>query len=77
MYFEIYPTTGAGGAMGGLFGALAATNALAPQWRWRLKSANHEILASGESYVHRRDCEHVVSLLQQTSIMTPVRAVAA
>jgi uncharacterized protein YegP (UPF0339 family) len=69
MYFEIYPSPAPG-----IFGP----NPFAPpQWRWRLKSANHEILAQGESYVNRRDCEHAVGLLQQTSFMTPVRAAAA
>lgn len=69
MYFEIYPSP-----QSGPFGP----NPFAPkQWRWRLKSGNHEIIASGESYVNRRDCEHAVALLKSTSFMTPVRASAA
>ncbi|HEY8328675.1 MAG TPA: DUF1508 domain-containing protein, partial [Rhodanobacter sp.] len=37
------------------------------QWRWRLKAANHQILASGESYVNKQDCIHAVNLLKQTN----------
>jgi uncharacterized protein YegP (UPF0339 family) len=72
MYFEIYPAP-AGGALGALL-----QNALAPrQWRWRLRAGNHEILASGESYVNRADCEHVVALLKQTTFATPVHEAVA
>ncbi|WP_426391952.1 YegP family protein [Variovorax sp. R-27] len=42
------------------------------QWRWRLKAANHEILASGESYTSKDACLHCVSLLKQTTVITPV-----
>lgn len=28
----------------------------AGEWRWRLKAANHEILASGEGYSSRSKC---------------------
>jgi uncharacterized protein YegP (UPF0339 family) len=69
MYFEIYPSPPQG---------VLGPNPFAPrQWRWQLRSANHEILAQGESYVNRRDCEHVVNLLKQTTLVTPVRALAA
>jgi uncharacterized protein YegP (UPF0339 family) len=69
MYFEIYPSPAPG---------VFAPNPFAPpQWRWRLKAANHEILAQGESYVNRRDCEHAVGLLKQTNLITPVHAVRA
>ena len=68
MYFEVYPSPPAN-ALGQLF---------APrQWRWRLRSANHEILAQGEAYVNKRDCEHAVNLLKQTGIFTPVKQAAA
>ena len=45
----------------------------AGQWRWRLKGANHEILASGESYTTRTNCEHVIRLLKSTDPTTPIR----
>ena len=45
------------------------------QWRWRLRSANHEIIASGEGYNNKQDCEHAVALLKQTNAATPVRYV--
>lgn len=64
MYFEIYQQ---GGALGGLLGA-----ALSDQWRWRLKAANHEIIASGEGYTTKANCLHVIGLLKQTHANTPV-----
>lgn len=33
------------------------------QFRWRAKGMNHEILASGESYSRRVDCEDTVEAL--------------
>jgi len=34
-------------------------------WRWRLKSANHQIVAtSGEGYVNKNDCVHAVDLVK-------------
>jgi uncharacterized protein YegP (UPF0339 family) len=36
----------------------------AGQWRWNLRSANHEIIASGESYRHKADCEHAIALVK-------------
>ena len=42
------------------------------QWRWRLKAANHEIIASGESYVRERDCDHAIDLVKGTDSQTPV-----
>ena len=32
-------------------------------WRWNVRGLNGEILASGEAYVRREDCEHVLALL--------------
>lgn len=37
------------------------------EWRWRLKAANGEIIASGESYRNRRDCVYVVELIRQSA----------
>ncbi|MBL8649903.1 MAG: DUF1508 domain-containing protein [Sphingopyxis sp.] len=44
----------------------------AGQWRWRLKGANHEIVASGESYIYERDCDHAIDLVKGTNSNTPV-----
>ncbi len=33
-------------------------------WRWRYKSNNHEIIASGESYYNKQDCLHAVALMK-------------
>ncbi|MES2002669.1 MAG: YegP family protein [Pseudomonadota bacterium] len=45
------------------------------QWRWRLKSANHETIASGESYWNETDCDHAISLIKGTNASTPVHKV--
>ncbi|NKB16205.1 MAG: DUF1508 domain-containing protein [Sphingomonadales bacterium] len=42
------------------------------QWRWRLKGANHEIIASGESYYNEQDCNHAINLVKSTTASTPV-----
>ncbi len=42
------------------------------QWYWHLKSANHEIIASGEGYIHERDCLHAIGLVKSTNQSTPV-----
>jgi uncharacterized protein YegP (UPF0339 family) len=34
------------------------------QWRWRLREGNHETIASGESYVNKVDCLHVIGLIK-------------
>lgn len=57
MYFQIYPSI----------------RGLSRQWAWRLRSANHYIIAtSGESYHNKSDCMHAVNLVKGTSIFTPV-----
>lgn len=33
-------------------------------WRWRLRAANHEIIASGEAYWNKQDCLHAISLVK-------------
>lgn len=45
------------------------------QWRWRLKAANGEIVASGESYVRRDDCCKAVGLIMDTTRSTPFHEV--
>ena len=42
------------------------------QWRWRLRAANHEIIASGESYWNESDCDHAIALVKGTNGITPV-----
>lgn len=63
MYFEIY--------QGAPANALAVG---ARDWRWRLKAANHKIIAQGEGYRNRADCVHAVNLLKQTNALTPIRS---
>lgn len=60
MKFEIYPSK-----MAGLLSSPS-------EWRWRLKAANGEIIASGESYVNKADCMHAISLVKSTTSATPV-----
>ncbi len=66
MYFEIYQQSGTGGA-----GILAAM--IGGQWRWRLRAANHEIIASGEAYVNKADCLRAIDLVRGTDKSTPIR----
>jgi uncharacterized protein len=37
------------------------------QWRWRLKAANHEIIATGESYYNKADCLRAINLVKGSS----------
>lgn len=60
MYFEIYQEKG---------GLISATQG---QWRWRLKSGNHQTICSGESYHNKQDCEHAIDLVKSTNASTPV-----
>jgi uncharacterized protein len=46
---------------------------LSSQWRWRLKAANHEIIASGESYWNETDCDNAINLVKSTTGSTPVK----
>ena len=58
MYFEIYQE---------------GSGLLSLQWRWRLRAANNEIIASGEGYNNKQDCIHAVDLVKSTSAATPVK----
>lgn len=60
MYFEIYQDS-------------AGLSVLSGQWRWRLKSDNHETIASGESYINKQDCLHAVELIISTNQSTPIK----
>ena len=42
------------------------------EWRWRLRGANHEIIASGEGYTTEANCDHGISLVKSTTASTPV-----
>ena len=44
----------------------------AGEWRWNLKAANHEAIASGEGYVNKSDCQNAVDLVKSSS-NAPVR----
>jgi len=45
------------------------------QYRWRLKAANGEIIAQGESYVNKVDCQKVVGMVMDTNRQTPFHEV--
>jgi uncharacterized protein len=45
------------------------------RWRWRLRAANHEIIAAGEDYHNRSDAEHAVNLVRAAH-SAPVRVLA-
>lgn len=66
MYFEIYKETG---ARAGLLNINSTTTG---QWRWRLKSRNHEPITSGESYHNKQDCIHAINLVKSTNQDTSV-----
>lgn len=66
MYFEIYKQTP---IQAGLSSAANSST----QWRWRLRSDNHETIASGEGYHNKQDCIHAVTLLKSTGVATPVK----
>lgn len=34
------------------------------KWRWRLRAANHEIVAQGEAYKEKRDCVDIVNKMR-------------
>lgn len=37
------------------------------QYRWRLKAANHEIIASGEAYTTRQNCINAINLVASSN----------
>ena len=63
MYFEIYQEKQ---------GLISVTSG---QWRWRLRAANNEPIASGESYRNKQDCLAAIALVKNTNSQTPVRGV--
>ena len=38
----------------------------AGEWRWRLRAANHQIIASGEGYHNKTDCLAVINLVKSS-----------
>ncbi|AEC18363.1 hypothetical protein UMN179_02354 [Gallibacterium anatis UMN179] len=45
------------------------------QWYWRLKAANHEIIAQGEGYTTKQSCLHCIELVKGTNQQTPISEV--
>jgi len=45
------------------------------EWRFRLRAANHEIIAVGQAYKRKADCVHAIELIQRTTEETPVREI--
>jgi uncharacterized protein YegP (UPF0339 family) len=46
----------------------------ANEWRWRLRAANHKIVAdSGEGYVSKSDARHGISLVMSTTANTTIK----
>ena len=45
------------------------------EYRWRLKAANHEIIAQSEGYTTKQNCLHAVGLVKSTTAATPVKEV--
>jgi uncharacterized protein YegP (UPF0339 family) len=42
------------------------------RWHWHLKSANGEIVASGEGYQNRSDCEAIVKKIKHHAPLSPI-----
>lgn len=66
MQFEIYSTPGANATNKLLAGLLNI------EWRWRLRAANNEIIASGEGYTSKQSCAHAIGLIRSTNASTPI-----
>ena len=41
------------------------------KWRWRLKAANHKIIAQGQGYKYKEDCTHCIKLIKNIGIINP------
>jgi uncharacterized protein YegP (UPF0339 family) len=68
VYFEIYQ-------QGSATGGSTDTEGTGGAWQWRLKSADDEIIASGENYSDHADCLRAVRLVRGTSCTTPIKDV--
>jgi hypothetical protein len=70
MHFEVYDSAASRLKIG------AGAAALAADWRWRLRAANGQIIAtSGEGYTTRENCVHALNLVKSTDARTPVVSV--
>lgn len=47
------------------------------EYRWRLKAANHEIIAQGEGYTSKQNCLNAVNLVKSTNSATTVNDLTA
>ena len=43
------------------------------EWRWRLRAANGETIASGEGYTREESCNHAIRLFKAAAASAPVR----
>lgn len=46
---------------------------VAGQFRWRLRAANHEIIAQGEGYTSKQNCQNAINLVKGTNAFTSVK----
>jgi len=67
MYFEIYERERS------MVAALKGRLMGGGDWRWRLKGANDETLASREGYPTRSECERAVMMLKQEIAAAPLK----
>ena len=67
MYFEIYKSAA---NISGLTQLTNLSNEANPSWSWRLKGANHKLVASGESYKNETDCLRAIELVKGTNSST-------
>ncbi|EHL98963.1 hypothetical protein HMPREF9946_03403 [Acetobacteraceae bacterium AT-5844] len=42
------------------------------QYYWNLRAANHQVVASGETYHNKSDCLNAIGLVKGTTVETPV-----
>ena len=69
MYFEIYERERS--VVAALRGHLMGGG----DWRWTLKNARDEIVASGQGFPTRSECEKAVAKLKQDIAVAPLRSV--
>jgi uncharacterized protein YegP (UPF0339 family) len=58
-HFEVYPTH---------FNPTPYPEGNRNEWRWRLRSANGEIVASGEGFTRREDARRAIVTISQTVV---------
>ena len=67
MYFEIYERERS--VVASLRGSRLMGGG---DWRWRLKRENDEVIASGDGYPTRSQCERAVMMLKQEIAAAPL-----